>query len=152
MMRELGLSPEETLQLRSLLARWRAARKSKRETRWDFNLVEGQMAESALAQIANSVEVKRDFRWKETGRVFIETGAIGPDGRERDAGLVKSEASHVVFVLDDDGGCGLAMLFERVKLLELAIRLGTKVRGPERSVGYVVPLEALLSAFRATNH
>lgn len=148
MMPETALSQEELAQLHALLARWRRARKSRRETRWDFNLAEGQLAESAFAEMARSIEIKRDFRWRETGRLFIETGSIGPDGEELEAGLSKSEASHVVFVLDGGGECGLALIVERERLLNLARAHGVKKRGPEKSVGYVVPVEVLLDAFR----
>lgn len=139
-----ALTDGELELLRSLLARWRATRKSARETRWDFNLVEGELAESELAAILKSLEVKRDFRFSETGNVFVETGARSSSGVVR-AGVAASRSSHVAFVL----GGGLILVVERERLLDVARRRGRRVSGPERSVGYVVSVRVLVDELRS---
>lgn len=140
-----ALTEGELELLRSLLARWRATRKSARETRWDFNLVEGELAESELAAILKSLEVKRDFRFRETGNVFVETGARSRSSGVVRAGVAASRSSHVAFVL----GGGLILIVQRERLLDVARRRGRRVSGPERSVGYVVSVKVLVDELRA---
>ena len=72
---------------------------------WDLDLRYGQEGEvfvnSLLTAPINTVEVKRDRRWKETGNIYIETECWSDDlGHWYLSGITSTKASHWSFVLE----------------------------------------------------
>jgi len=72
---------------------------------WDIDLRFGQEGEvlvnALLTAPIETVEVKRDRRWKETGNIYIETECWSDDlGHWYDSGITATKASHWSFVLE----------------------------------------------------
>lgn len=73
---------------------------------WDIDLRFGQEGEvlvnALLTAPIETVEVKRDRRWKETGNIYIETECWSDDlGHWYPSGITSTKASHWSFVLED---------------------------------------------------
>ena len=72
---------------------------------WDLDLRFGQEGEvlvnSLLTAPIETVEVKRDRRWKETGNIYIETECWSDAlGSWYDSGITATKASHWSFILE----------------------------------------------------
>ena len=70
---------------------------------WDLDLRAGELGESRVADLLSldTVEVKTDRRWKETGNLYIETECYYvKDNCWKPSGVRVSKASHWAFVLE----------------------------------------------------
>lgn len=83
------------------IAHWRGTLK---DSNWDLDLRAGLTGESRVADLLSldTVEVKTDRRWHETGNVYIETECwyVGTQSWEP-SGIRVSKATHWAFVLED---------------------------------------------------
>jgi hypothetical protein len=71
---------------------------------WDIDLRAGELGESKVADLLSldTVEVKTDRRWKETGNLYIETECYYvADNSWKPSGVRVSKATHWAFVLED---------------------------------------------------
>jgi hypothetical protein len=71
---------------------------------FDIDLKFGQQGEATVANILSieTVEVKRDKRWKETGNLYIETECwYNASQSWKPSGLSVSKATHYAFVLEN---------------------------------------------------
>ena len=71
---------------------------------WDLDLRYGQDGEESVRRLLtiDTVEVKRDRRWKETGNLYIETSCYYVnDGAFKPSGVSVSKATHFAFVIED---------------------------------------------------
>ena len=71
---------------------------------FDIDLKYGKQGEETVANILSieTVEVKRDKRWKETGNLFIETDCwYNASQSWEKSGLSISKATHYAFVLEN---------------------------------------------------
>jgi hypothetical protein len=71
---------------------------------FDIDLKNGVEAEEALHNILNmdTVEVKRDFKWFETGNLYIETECyFNKSGSWEPSGLAVTKATHWAIALGD---------------------------------------------------
>jgi hypothetical protein len=71
---------------------------------FDIDLKFGQQGEATVANILSieTVEVKRDKRWKETGNLYIETDCwYNASQSWKPSGLSVSKATHYAFVLEN---------------------------------------------------
>lgn len=73
---------------------------------WDLDLRFGQegeiMVNALLTASIETVECKRDRRWKETGNLYIETECWSDVlGCWYPSGIVATKASHWAFILED---------------------------------------------------
>jgi len=71
---------------------------------FDIDLKYGKQGEDTVANILSieTVEVKRDKRWKETGNLFIETDCwYNASQSWEKSGLSVSKATHYAFVLEN---------------------------------------------------
>jgi hypothetical protein len=75
-----------------------------KDSNWDLDLRAGLSGESRVADLLSldTVEVKTDRRWHETGNVYIETECwyVGTQSWEP-SGIRVSKATHWAFVLED---------------------------------------------------
>lgn len=75
-----------------------------KDSNWDLDLRAGLTGESRVADLLSldTVEVKTDRRWHETGNVYIETECwyVGTQSWEP-SGIRVSKATHWAFVLED---------------------------------------------------
>jgi hypothetical protein len=96
------------------------------ERGFDLTLAFGQEAEDDVAAMFDGIaggvikiEVKRDARCVETGRLFVEYQCRGRDGVWRKSGIATSTADYWVYVIGDTG---VRYLFPTEQLLYLARR------------------------------
>jgi hypothetical protein len=71
---------------------------------FDIDLRYGQEGESYVKSLLNleTIEVKRDKRWKETGNLYIEVWCWSQNNREwYPSGLQATKATHWSFVLEE---------------------------------------------------
>ena len=69
---------------------------------WDIDLRDGKLGESKIAKLLHieTIEVKTDRRWMETGNLFIEESCFYQgSGSWAPSGLTVSKASHLVDLL-----------------------------------------------------
>lgn len=75
-----------------------------KDSNWDLDLRAGLTGESRVADLLSidTVEIKTDRRWHETGNVYIETDCwyVGSQSWEP-SGIRISKATHWAFVLED---------------------------------------------------
>lgn len=83
------------------IAHWRGTLK---DSNWDLDLRAGLTGESRVADLLSldTVEVKTDRRWHETGNVYIETECYYNASQSWEpSGIRVSKATHWAFVLED---------------------------------------------------
>lgn len=114
---------------------------------WDLDLrfgQEGEVAANALLTAPiETVEVKRDRRWKDTGNIYIETECWNDDDPKRwyPSGLSVTKASHWTFVLED---MLLTIPTYKLKLAVNTYGLPKEMNRPEFSTrGYLVTVDNL---------
>ena len=121
---------------------------------WDLDLRFGQAGEvlvnSLLTAPIETVEVKTDRRWKETGNLYIEVYCWSPNTQSwYPSGLSATKASHWSFVLET------AVLTFAVPVLKDACkRYGRQINceiPPNQSRGYLITVENLLEAEKASH-
>lgn len=75
-----------------------------KDSNWDLDYRDGILGEKRIADLLSldTVEVKTDRRWKDTGNLFIETECYyqTTDTWEK-SGISVSKATHWAFVLED---------------------------------------------------
>lgn len=112
---------------------------------WDIDFRYGQQGEQMVKDLLTieTVEVKRDRRWKETGNLFIETECFYVnDGVTKRSGILTTKATHWAFVLED-----LTLIVSKADLLATLMHYGRKTQcniEPNVSTGYLVTVAALL--------
>jgi len=112
---------------------------------WDIDFrygVEGEQMVKDLLTI-ETVEVKRDRRWKETGNLFIETSCFYVNERiTKRSGILTTKASHWAFVLED-----LTLIVAKADLMATLMQYGRQAScnlEPNISTGYVITVAQLL--------
>ena len=119
---------------------------------FDINLAEGEMAEQLVSMgLTGRVEVKRDFKARETGRVYVELSCKG-----RPSGINVTDAEFWFFILSERGslleliadGAGIFVSTERLRrLVDDAVakgRVGEQPYGSHQTTGALVSLADLL--------
>lgn len=112
---------------------------------WDIDFRYGQQGEQMVKDLLSieTVEVKRDRRWKETGNLFIETSCFYVnEGVTKRSGLLVTKATHWAFVLED-----LTLIVSREDLFATLMQYGRKVEcniEPNVSTGYLITVAQLL--------
>jgi len=107
-----------------------------------YDLKVGQLEERWLAELLQSktLEVKRDFKASQTGRVFVEFFCRG-----KPSGVATTEADHWAFVLND----GIVIILPTERLKELVVEAkekGKTISGGDSNVsqGALINLERLV--------
>ena len=112
---------------------------------WDIDLRDGIAGEQSIVKLLllETIEVKTDRRWKETGNLYIEVYCFQQKSQSWEkSGLAVSKASHYAFPL---GNATLFIQTERLK--EAVSRYGKKIEcniPPNPSRGYLIKPEQLL--------
>ena len=116
---------------------------------WDLDLRDGELGESKVADLLSldTVEVKTDRRWKDTGNLYIETECwyVG-DESWKPSGVRVSEATHWAFVLEDS-----VLIIPLHRLKEAVWEVGRPVTcniPPNPSRGYLIAPAVLLEHVR----
>ena len=112
---------------------------------WDLDLRYGQDGEESVRRLLtiDTVEVKRDRRWKETGNLYIETSCYYVnDGAFKPSGVSVSKATHFAFVIED-----LTILLSKSDLINTVKEYGRNISckiEPNVSFGYLITIDSLL--------
>ena len=107
-----------------------------------YDLKVGQMAESWLADLlmSQTIEIKRDFKASQTGKVFVEFFSRG-----KPSGIDTTEADFWAFIID--GETVIILPTSKLKaLVEEAKEKGKTISGGDRntSIGALIKLERLV--------
>jgi hypothetical protein len=120
-----------------------------RDSNWDIDLRAGLAGESKVADLLSldTLEVKTDRRWHETGNIYIETEYWS---REQNAwiesGIRTTKATHWAYVLED-----CVIIVPTYRLREMLWEKGRPIDcniPPNTSRGYLITPGALLEFAR----
>ena len=112
---------------------------------FDLDLKFGVEGETAVANLLSieTVEVKRDARWKETGNLYIETECWYNSSQSwKPSGLSVTKASHYAFVLE-----GMVVIVPTSDLVEITNTKGRSIDckiEPNPSRGYLIKLSDIV--------
>ena len=116
---------------------------------WDLDYRAGLEGESKVADLLHldTVEVKTDKRWVETGNLYIETECYYQNENAwKPSGIRVSEATHWGFVLEDS-----VLIVPLYRLKEVVWEVGRPINcsiPPNPSRGYLVTPGAILEHMR----
>lgn len=122
-----------------------------KDSNWDLDLRAGEAGESKVADLLSldTVEVKTDRRWWETGNVYIETECWYQSSQSWEpSGLRVTKATHWAFVLEDT-----VLIVPTAQLKEVVWQVGRPITcniPPNPSRGYLITPIALLGFIRAS--
>jgi hypothetical protein len=112
---------------------------------FDLDLKFGVEGENTVANLLSidTVEVKRDARWKETGNLYIETECWYNSSQSWEpSGLSVSKATHYAFVLE-----GMVVILPTDQLKEITYSNGRPIEckiEPNPSKGYLIKLSHIV--------
>ena len=110
-----------------------------KNSNWDLDLRAGETGESRVADLLSldTVEVKTDRRWYETGNIYIETECFYQASQSWEpSGIRVSKATHWAFVLEDS-----VLIVPLHRLKEAVWEIGKPITcdiPPNPSRGYLV--------------
>ena len=116
---------------------------------WDLDFRDGEIGESKVADLLHldTVEVKTDRRWVETGNLYIETECYYQnDDAWKPSGIRVSEATHWGFVLEDS-----VLIVPLHRLKEIIWESGRPITcniPPNPSRGYLITPAQLMEHVR----
>ncbi len=113
---------------------------------FDLDLKFGKEGENTVANLLSieTVEVKRDARWKETGNLYIETECwYNASQSWEPSGLSVSKATHYAFVLE-----GMVVIVPTEDLKTITYANGRPIEckiEPNPSKGYLIKLSHIVN-------
>jgi hypothetical protein len=116
-----------------------------KDSNWDLDLRSGMEGESRLADLLHldTVEVKTDRRWVDTGNLYIETECYYQnDSAWKPSGIRVSKATHWAFMLED-----AALIVPLHRLSEYVYSSGKAITcdiPPNPSRGYLIKASGLI--------
>jgi hypothetical protein len=120
---------------------------------WDIDLRDGQAGESKLADLLRmeTIEVKTDRRWKDTGNLFIEESCFYQgSGQWEPSGLSVSKATHWAFIIE-----GNVIIVPKEHLMNVVMDYGRLIENkqpPNQSKGHLITPEQLINYIRLKNN
>ena len=120
-----------------------------KDSNWDLDFRAGLEGESKVADLLHldTVEVKTDRRWTDTGNLYIETECYyAKDNAWKPSGIRVSKATHWGFVLEDS-----VLIVPLFRLSEAIYELGKPINcsiPPNPSRGYLITPAVLLEHIR----
>jgi hypothetical protein len=116
---------------------------------FDLDLRFGQAGEvivnSLLTAPIETVEVKTDRRWKETGNLYIEIYCYSPNTQGwYPSGLLATKATHWSFVLEE-----AVLTFPVVIVKDTCTRFGRRINceiPPNQSTGFLITVDNLMES------
>ena len=119
---------------------------------WDIDLRDGKLGESKIVKLLHieTIEVKTDRRWIETGNLFIEESCFYQgSGSWAPSGIAVSKASHWAFVLDNN-----VIIVPRGHLIDVVKKFGRPIENkqpPNQSKGHLITPAQLINYKRIMN-
>jgi hypothetical protein len=123
-----------------------------KNSNWDLDLRAGEAGESKLADLLHmdTIEVKTDRRWKETGNLFIEESCFQQSTQSWEpSGIAISKATHWGFILD-----GSVVIVTRDHLINVVADYGKPIENkqmPNPSKGHLITPAQLINYTRVKN-
>jgi hypothetical protein len=120
---------------------------------WDLDLRDGEAGENKLADILrmDTIEVKTDRRWKDTGNLFIEESCFYQgSGQWEPSGLSISKATHWAFIIE-----GNVIIVSKEHLMNVVMDYGRPIENkqpPNQSKGHLITPEQLINYVRLKNN
>ena len=120
-----------------------------KDSNWDLDLRDGLAGESRIADLLSldTVEVKTDRRWYQTGNVYIETECWYQSSQTWEpSGIRVSKATHWAFVLEDT-----VLIVPLGRLIEVVWNEGKPIEcniPPNPSRGYLIKPNVMLELLR----
>jgi len=120
-----------------------------KDSNWDLDLRDGLAGESKIADLLSldTVEVKTDRRWYQTGNVYIETECWYQSSQTWEpSGIRVSKATHWAFVLEDT-----VLIVPLGRLIEVVWNEGRPIEcniPPNPSRGYLIKPNVMLESLR----
>ena len=115
-----------------------------KQSDWDLDLRDGEAGESKLAELLrmDTIEVKTDRRWKDTGNLYIETDCWSDVRQEWYwSGITVTKATHWSFVLED---ILITVPTDKIKLAVKTYGIFKEMNRPEYSTkGYLITVDNL---------
>jgi hypothetical protein len=112
---------------------------------WDLDFRFGQAGEQYVAHLVETVEVKTDRRWKETGNLYIEIYCYSTNTQGwYPSGLLATKASHWAFNLE-----GTVLIVPVVVLKDACTRFGKRINceiPPNQSTGFLITVDNLMES------
>ena len=124
-----------------------------KDSNWDLDLRAGLAGESKVADLLSldTLEVKTDRRWHETGNIYIETECWTQTSQSWEAsGLRATKATHWAYVLED-----CVIIIPTYRLKEVIWERGKHINcniPPNPSRGYLITPGALLEYAREAHN
>jgi hypothetical protein len=124
-----------------------------KDSNWDLDLRDGLAGESKVADLLSldTLEVKTDRRWHETGNIYIETECWIQTSQSWEAsGLRVTKATHWAYVLED-----CVIIIPTYRLKEVIWERGKPINcniPPNPSRGYLITPGALLEYAREAHN
>jgi len=116
---------------------------------FDLDLKFGVEGENTVANLLSieTVEVKRDARWKETGNLYIETECWYNSSQSWEpSGLSVSKATHYAFVLE-----GMVVIIATSDLVQITHSKGKPIDckiEPNPSKGFLIKLSHIVEHYK----
>jgi hypothetical protein len=123
-----------------------------KNSNWDLDLRAGEAGESKLADLLHmdTIEVKTDRKWKETGNLFIEESCFQQSTQSWEpSGIAISKATHWGFILD-----GSVVIVTRDHLINVVADYGKPIENkqmPNPSKGHLITPAQLINYTRVKN-
>jgi hypothetical protein len=120
-----------------------------KDSNWDLDFRAGLTGESKIADLLHidTVEVKTDRRWVQTGNIYIETECwYVSDNAWKPSGIRVSKATHWGFVLEDS-----VLIIPLFRLKEIVWESGRPITcdiPPNPSRGYLITPGQLIEHIR----
>jgi hypothetical protein len=124
-----------------------------KQSDWDLDLRDGEAGESKLADLLrmDTIEVKTDRRWKDTGNLFIEESCFYQgSGQWELSGLSVSKATHWAFIIE-----GNVIIVSKEHLMNVVMDYGRPIENkqpPNQSKGHLITPEQLINYTRVKNN
>tara|TARA_R100001230_G_C5662561_1_gene167210 strand:- start:1 stop:480 length:480 start_codon:yes stop_codon:yes gene_type:complete len=115
--------------------------------RFDINLLEGKLSESNIAEILETIEVKKDYQAWRTGNIAVEYECNG-----KPSGVSTTKAKYVAYILVDQDQTDKIMFFIKTGVLLQMCRQYLGVQGRDITGGdnyasklILLPIEELVN-------
>lgn len=119
---------------------------------WDLDFRDGQVGENTVASLLNieTVEVKTDRKWQDTGNLFIESSCFYQASNSWEpSGISVTRATHWAFVLED-----MVFVVPTKHLIDVVNEFGKPIENnqlPNKSKGWLITPFMLLNYRKLMN-
>ena len=115
---------------------------------WDIQYEKGLVGENLVKDIMETIEVKTDYRWKDTKNIYIETLCYSKMTEKYEpSGLSVSKAKYYTFVLPNSKEEMLVISVPSDLLKIVVEKYGKTIEcnwSPNRSKGYLIRLSDII--------